>query len=281
MSDAFLSRRVPLAGRIRLIHAPSGDYAFTRYTNGRGFRHFRHLCGAVLQPDSVTFDIGANIGLTALIAADVTTRGRIYAIEAAPRNFAALTRNVYEHGASIIRPIHCAVGAQEGSVPFFDNSTFGYVVAEADMAASQGTSVPLRTLDYLVAERGLERLDFIKMDIEGFEEEALNGAVATLTRFDPVVMLEFNSWCQIASYDRSPRRFLERLLDTFPELHVWRHGRLTDVRRMGVYQFLHTHLIEHHCNTDLIGCRSGERLDRLKAMQGERGLAGLRRRLGF
>ena len=59
------------------------------------------------------------------------------------------------------------------------------------------------------------------------------------------------------------------------------HGRLTDVRRMGVYQFLHTHLIEHHCNTDLIGCRSEERLDRLKATQRAGGLAGLRRRLGF
>src|SRR4051794_8702730 len=139
----------------------------SRYTSGRGFRHFGTLCRAVLEPDSVAFDVGANIGLTTLIAADVATRGRIYAIEAVPRNFAALTRNVYEHGASVIRPIHCAVGSQEGTVPFFDNSTFGYVVAEGDMAVSAGTPVPLRTLDNLVGERGLDRLDFIKMDIEG------------------------------------------------------------------------------------------------------------------
>ena len=41
---------------------------------------------------------------------------------------------MFEHGASVIRPVHCAVGASEGSVPFFDNSTFGYVVAAEDMA---------------------------------------------------------------------------------------------------------------------------------------------------
>ncbi|MGU3537845.1 FkbM family methyltransferase [Methylobacterium sp. A54F] len=283
MTDAFLTRRVPLGGRMRVIHAPAGDWMFTRYTSGgRGVRHFRQLCRAVLDPDSVTLDVGANIGLTALLAADVAVRGRIYAVEAAPRNFAALRQNVFEHGASIIRPIHCAVGAEDGSVSFFDNSTFGYVVTGADLAGSAGVPVPLRRIDGLVAERGLTRLDFIKMDIEGFEQEALAGAGETLDRFAPLVMLEFNSWCQIASFDRSPRRFLEWLLDTFSELHVWRHGALRSVREMGVQAFLHANLIEHGCNTDLLAARSGERIERLRAAtQGPRGLLGWRRRLGL
>ncbi|MEA1835045.1 FkbM family methyltransferase, partial [Methylobacterium durans] len=278
-TDAFLSRRVPLAGRMRLIHAPLGDDAFSRYTGGR-FRHFRQFCEGVLEPDSVALDIGANIGLTALVAAETARRGRIYAIEAAPRNFAALTRNVFEHGASVIRPIHCAVGPETGSVPFFDHSAFGYVVARENMTSVPSTSVPMRRLDDIADEVGLSRLDVIKIDIEGFEQEALTGAAGILARFQPVVMLEFNSWCQIASYDKSPRRFLEWLLATFPQLHIWRDGRLTDVRRLGVYEFLHLNLTRHRCNTDLIAAYAPDRLARLEALSAQGGLAGLRRRLG-
>ncbi|WP_162560717.1 FkbM family methyltransferase [Methylobacterium durans] len=279
-TDAFLSRRVPLAGRMRLIYAPLGDDAFSRYTGGR-FRHFRQFCEGVLEPDSVALDIGANIGLTALVAAETARRGRIYAIEAAPRNFAALTRNVFEHGASVIRPIHCAVGPETGSVPFFDHSAFGYVVARENMTSVPSTSVPMRRLDDIADEVGLSRLDVIKIDIEGFEQEALTGAAGILARFQPVVMLEFNSWCQIASYDKSPRRFLEWLLATFPQLHIWRDGRLTDVRRLGVYEFLHLNLTRHRCNTDLIAAYAPDRLARLEALSAQGGLAGLRRRLGF
>ena len=275
MSDALLTRRVPLGGRRRTIHAPAGDYAFSRYRSDRGFRPFQRLCRVVLDPDSVCLDVGANIGLTALMMADVATQGRIYAIEAAPRNVAALRRNVSEQGASVIRAVHCAVGAQEGTVPFADNSTFGYVLSEADLAGSLGTPVPLRPIDGLAAEWELSRLDFIKIDIEGFEQDALTGAQGTLARFDPLVMLEFNSWCQIAAFDRNPRRFLEWLLDAFAELHVWRHGRLQSVREMGVHAFLHTHLIEHHCNTDLLAARSPERIERLKVS-----LAAARRGIG-
>ncbi|GBU18312.1 MULTISPECIES: FkbM family methyltransferase [Methylobacterium] len=283
MTEAFLSRRVRLGGRRRLIHAPAGDWMLSRYRDGgRGFRHFRQLAAAVLDPDSVVLDVGANIGLTALLAADVATRGRVYAIEAAPRNFAALRRNVSEQGASAIRPIHCAVGAEEGSVPFFDNSVFGYVVTGADMAGSPSIAVPMRPIDGIVAEQGLERLDFIKIDVEGFEQDALTGAAATLDRFAPLVMLEFNSWCQIASFDRSPRRFLEWLLDRFPELHIWRHGELRSVRDLGVYQFLHANLIEHHCNTDLLAARSPERIERLRrSLDAARGFLGWRARLGL
>ena len=265
MSDGFLTRRVPLGGRRRVIHAPEGDYAFSRYTTDRGFRHFQRLCHAVLDAESVCLDIGANIGLTAMMMADVARRGRIYAIEAAPRNIAALRRNVFEHGASVIRPVHCAVGAQEGSISFADNSTFGYVLSAADLAGSVGTQVDLRPIDRLAEEWGLTRLDFVKIDVEGFEQDALTGARATLARFDPLVMLEFNSWCQISAYDRSPRRFLEWLLDSFAELHVWRHGRLWSVREMGAHAFLHTHLIEHHCNTDLLAAQGPERIARLRA----------------
>lgn len=49
----------------------------------------------------------------------------------------------------------------------------------------EGPLVPLTTIDALVAELRLSRVDFIKMDIEGAERQALRGGAATIARFRP------------------------------------------------------------------------------------------------
>lgn len=280
LNDPFLTRRIRLAGRRRVIDAPTGDYAFSRYRSGGGFRSYTALCRALLSPDSVVLDLGANIGLTSLIAAGAAHRGRVLAIEGAPRNFAALTKNLGVHASGIATPIHCAVGAQAGEVTFVDNSAFGHVASADTMIEAVGTPVPLRTVDDIVTEYGLPRVDLIKIDIEGFEQDALIGASDTLARFAPVVFLEFNVFCQIALYDRNPRRFLDWLLATFPELHVWRGGQLISVRDTGAVGFLQSNMVEHRCNDDLIAASSPERIARLRtALEKGRGLSGLLARL--
>ncbi|GEO97727.1 FkbM family methyltransferase [Methylobacterium haplocladii] len=274
MNDPFLSRRIPLSGRRLVIDAPAGDYAFLRYRSGRGFRSYTALCRALLSPDAVVIDIGANIGLTSLIAADVARGGRVLAIEGAPRNFAALARNLGAHAPKIAIPIHCAVGPEKGEVTFVDNSAFGHVVSADSLVATTGTTVPQKTIDDIVTEHALLRVDLIKLDIEGFEQDALAGAPVTLARFDPVVFLEFNVFCQIVLYDRNPRRFLDWLLATFSELHVWRDGRLTSVRETGALGFLQSNMIDRRCNDDLIATTSPERIARLRTALHQGGFRG-------
>lgn len=274
MNESFLTRRVPLAGRRLTIDAPAGDYAFSRYRTGRGFRDYQALCRGILSTNSVVLDVGANIGLTSLVAAETVRDGRVFAVEGAPRNVAALARNLRAHAPGIAVPVHCAVGAKPGEVEFVDNSAFGHVSAEGTMAPLPATRVRLRTIDDIIEEHEPSRLDLIKLDIEGFEHDALRGAERTLARFEPVVFLEFNVWCQIALYDRSPRRFLEWLLDRFPELHVWRDRRLTSVREIGAVAFLQSNMIEHRCNDDLVAAFSPERLRALRAAAPGRGVLG-------
>jgi hypothetical protein len=54
----------------------------------------------------------------------------------------------------------------------------------------EALQVPLRSLDSLVDERRLDRLDLIKIDVEGHERQVLDGAAATLDRFRPVLVIE-------------------------------------------------------------------------------------------
>lgn len=260
MEDALLTRTIPLAGRRVKVSAPAGDYALSRYTTGRTFSDFALFCRAHLRSGGTVLDVGANIGLSSLVAARVLGAERVLAVEASARNCVALRRNFSTHGLDPADVVHAAAGATEGTVAFHQASAFGHVVTAANMAGHGGDATPLQTLDAIVAAHALTRVDFIKLDVEGFEQQALEGAEGTLARHDPVVFLEFNSWCLVASYDRSPRAFLDWLLTRFAHLYVWRRRGLRSVREMGAYRFLEDHMVRHRCLDDLVGVNDPARL---------------------
>ena len=150
----------------------------------------------ISQPDGihkgdVVLDCGAHVGTFTHFAL-ARGAGKIIAIEPSPRNLECLRRNFPKEiaeGRVVIYPkgvwnkVDVLVLEQVG-----DNSAADTVVMHQP-GAHEGNAVPLTTIDKLVAELGLERVDFIKMDIEGAEVKALHGAKATLARFHPRMSL--------------------------------------------------------------------------------------------
>jgi FkbM family methyltransferase len=124
-------------------------------------------------------DVGANIGVTALLAAsNVHAEGRIVAIEPHPQVFKWLASNVRLNRYRNITLYNTAVGATEGTARF--------VVTSSDDSqhhvGDEGTvEVPIRTLDSLL-EKHPGTIDVLKIDVEGFEKFVLEGADATLQR---------------------------------------------------------------------------------------------------
>jgi FkbM family methyltransferase len=152
---------------------------------------------AFLRPGAVAIDIGANLGeWTVPLARAVGAGGQILACEPAPLAAKALEATL---GANALRQaavIRCAVGGHDGSAEF----TVPVVTsAQADSGTArigagrpdhETLSVALSRLDSLVAERGLDRVDLIKIDVEGHERQVLDGAEATLGRFRPTLVIE-------------------------------------------------------------------------------------------
>lgn len=140
-----------------------------------------------VRPGNVVLDCGAFVGTVTrqALAADAA---RVVAIEPAPQALACLRRNFKDEisaGRVIVYPK--ALWNREQTVTFhlFPGHPAANRVSSGPVKAVQRLEVPATTVDRLVAELQLERVDFIKMDIEGAEYRALSGAQDTLRRWRP------------------------------------------------------------------------------------------------
>jgi FkbM family methyltransferase len=143
---------------------------------------------AGVRPGDVVLDCGANVGVFTRHALDKGAR-RVVAIELAPENIECLRRNFAEQVASGEVIIYPKGVWDKDDVLQLHTSTLtgGDSVALNYPGSNAGTLVQLTTIDKLVSELKLDRVDFIKMDIEGAEKKALAGARQTVARFRPAV----------------------------------------------------------------------------------------------
>lgn len=131
-----------------------------------------------VRAGDVVADVGAYIGLYALaLAQRVGPSGTVYAFEPNPHAMAVLERNLHLNPAlANVRPRRCAVGSRPGMLPFVGNRESESRLVGEEVRGT--TLVPVVTLD---AEFAAERVDVLKIDVEGFEEHVLRGARGLLT----------------------------------------------------------------------------------------------------
>mgnify|MGYP005809755559 CR=1 FL=1 len=142
------------------------------------------------QQGDIVLDCGANVGV---FVRKCLRRGakKIVAIEPAPENLECLRRNFANEiaeGRVVIYPK--GVWDKDDTLTFHvdpHNSAADSFVINRE--GSHTVSLPLTTIDKLVDELKLERVDFIKMDIEGAEPNALRGGHDTLVKFQPRMSL--------------------------------------------------------------------------------------------
>lgn len=130
-----------------------------------------------LKSGDVFVDIGANIGYDTLLAsARVGRAGQVVAIEASPRTFALLQKNLALNPASInVRAINAAVSDKPGTLELYEISSAN-IGAATTLASRGGTliaSVEARPLDQILTADEIQRLRLIKMDVEGAEPPIL------------------------------------------------------------------------------------------------------------
>ncbi len=149
----------------------------------------------VVNPGDVALDIGANIGLvTLLLARCVGTSGCVHAFEPNPAVASMLQDSIDDNQLAQVTLHRCGLGGESGrfslSVPKDNAGAASFVRA---MSGSVTVEVPVRTLDSIVTGHHLERIDFIKMDVEGAEANVLRGGLDMLASIRPrSILFEIN-----------------------------------------------------------------------------------------
>jgi FkbM family methyltransferase len=155
---------------------------------------------AAIRPGDVVFDVGANIGFFAtLFSRWVGTEGRVIAVEPEPANLVLLRHNLESNRCDNVTVCECAVGSEPGLSPFsMDEATgatghLGRSTTAGEVAVGTGKlqliEMRVETIDRLVAIQGVTPR-VMKLDIEGGELDAIDGASRTLASGRPVIVSE-------------------------------------------------------------------------------------------
>jgi FkbM family methyltransferase len=176
---------------------------FSIYLLGAFERSTAATLERLVEPGDVVFDIGANIGAhTLALARSVGPSGRVVAFEPTDFAFAKLLRNLALNPelAQRVRALQVQLADQPSapreleiyaSWPLEAN---GHVHAKHRGRLVTARNASVDTLENLVAREGIDRLDLIKIDVDGHEYPVLRGARAILARFQPVLVMEVSPY---------------------------------------------------------------------------------------
>jgi FkbM family methyltransferase len=165
------------------VHSVTEDGRIRKFKETWTIEWLRGLPGG-----AVLYDVGANIGITTLLAAENSARYvRVVAIEPAPANFASLVKNVALNGLSDrIYPLAIGLGAEAGVVPLQLASLepgvamhafadFLQLEPDRQLEATARHFCPCLPLDVLVGWNGLPFPTHVKIDVDGAEWDVLRG----------------------------------------------------------------------------------------------------------
>lgn len=147
-----------------------------------------------LKPGNVIIDIGAALGQYTLCTAKlVGDSGKVFSFEPTSHSFKTLLHNLELNNVHNVHAFHLALTDQEGTVRLHHNSdpsrnSIG-AIEDTPMTYEEVTTC---TLDKILIEHAIDRIDFIKLDVEGAEELVLRGAEQHLERWRPQVLFEMN-----------------------------------------------------------------------------------------
>jgi FkbM family methyltransferase len=168
----------------------------------------------IIKKGDIIIDLGANIGLTTIYESILAGKdGKVYSFEAHPKTYEILNKNISLNKCNNIYSVNKAIS---------DNISAGFIYDNLDInrgAASlmkknenqKAHRTDLTTLDNFVKENNINKIDFIKIDIEGYELKALKGFQEYLNiNPKPIFCIEL-------SFDVSPPEVINEIFTLFLE----------------------------------------------------------------
>lgn len=162
------------------------------FLEGERFIQERFLLSKLLKPGMRVVDVGANIGYYLLLFEKyIGSEGKVICIEPSVENLPELKKNIEINRFVNVKLFDVAIGMDDGTTGLRVGINSGVVDLPdyGQAGKNQGAyQVSLRKLDSLVTDK----IDFLKIDVEGYEGQVLKGAQEILNRDKPILFLEIH-----------------------------------------------------------------------------------------
>lgn len=186
----------------------------------------------LVKPGDSVLDVGAALGMYSVPLGHLTgPEGRLDSFDPQPRNFHVVRflRRLTGARAGLVRRIALGPEAGESSIavpiilglPIFGHGHISDGVQEKGPHRIRYTPTPLDTVDAWVEREGIERVSFIKIDVEGFEPSVIEGAHRVIDRDHPSLLMEIEDR-RLVRYGRTTAAgFLAHLRERWPEYRMY------------------------------------------------------------
>lgn len=175
-----------------------------------------------LKEGDTFVDIGANIGYYSLLASkSVVQKGRVYSFEPSQREYMKFLTNIQINNISNIIPVNSAVGKESSLIELEIKKyhTGGNSIVRDELSPSNKITVRQTTLDQFIKEYKITEIELLKIDVEGFEFNVLNGLKESLSnRIVKRIFIEITPRF-LKSFDHSVENIYSYLQDAgfYPE----------------------------------------------------------------
>jgi FkbM family methyltransferase len=187
-SEAVVELSAPLAGCRMRLSTRAGHRRFALGT------YEPDVCSVIRSRGrgETMLDIGANVGYFTLLMARQTGRsGHVVAFEPVPAIHAALRENLRLNGCHQVRA-ECLAVADVEADGMMQSEASGSMPFTAHISEAGDCPVSLVSVDGYVQRAGLQKLDFVKIDVEGAEDRVIRGMTRTLQNLRPDILLEIH-----------------------------------------------------------------------------------------
>jgi FkbM family methyltransferase len=182
VNDEFYGRKI--------AYSPNTDIGKALFFSGEFEKKEIELCNRFIKNDSVVLDIGANIGLHSISFSRLAPGGLVISFEPSKDTFSLLLNNI--QGINNILPLNIGVSDKTQVAEFYvaSDNAYSSLKDTGRKEIREKISVLCMSLDDLLPKLALKRIDFVKIDVEGFEQKVLEGMKLIIDKFNPVIFCE-------------------------------------------------------------------------------------------
>ena len=209
--------------------------------------HMLSLFDVFVDKNDIVADIGANIGLTSIWFSNHAKN--VYSFEPSTSTYQILQKNLNSASATNVAAINIGIGSKEENLTITFPKKFraGAYISQESLPSQEVVceKIQVSTLDKFFKDKK-EKPSFLKIDVEGYENKVVEGALNLLQLCKPIVVMEMNVFCLNVLHRVCLPDFVDRMKSIFPVLYAIdaNNKSILNLHQKGeAYTAMHDHIV--------------------------------------